>query len=91
MARSQLVIDMPLPAPEIHEGVPPPRSLRKTVRNSAPPDRHHGVEQTRHLNHSPAAATDTNDGCPDWETFVLAERRNTVDPLHLYDQAVQYH
>ena len=84
---------MPLPAPEIHEGVPPPRSLRKTARNSAPPGCHDGVgHQAGHLNHSPAAATtDTDDGCSDWETFVLTERRNTVDPVHLYDQTVQYH
>ena len=89
---------MPTPVPEIHEGVPPPRSLlRKSARNLPPPVDCVAVEHQRptpnlELAQCPGSATAKADnGCADWAAFVQSEQRSSVDPAHLYAHTVQYH
>jgi hypothetical protein len=88
---------MPAPAPEIHEGVPPQRSLLgKSARDLPPPVDCFAVEHqqpTPHLKliHCSGATTTDVAGCPDWTSFVQSEQRATVDPTHLYAHTVRYH
>ena len=91
---------MPTPAPEIHEGVPPPRSLlRKSVHNLPPSVDCFAVEHQqpsphRKLKHCPGATTtdvDAGDGCADWTSFVKSEQRAIVDTAHLYAHTARYH